>query len=191
MKVKNIFGNEYSGTIGNKLTASRWKGIEYLRKHAQPHNPNSPLQENVRNLFTEAVAQWRMLTPEQKAFYDRIAVGMSGYNVFVKRYIEAMRFGLPFEPPIMRELTVVDDEGYTLAEALVAVTRGNKDVFRGMTDENGVVRFAISRYDGPYDLEVSGPNYTTFRAQNLCPAAFPDTATISPAPVNIASASAC
>ena len=180
MKIKNIFGNEYSGTIGDAITASRWKGVNYIRKYAIPANPNTPLQENHRNLFTEAVEAWKLLTPEQKAFYDSMAVGMSGYNLFIKECLDAARSGGVIEPPVILNLSVLNGAGQTLLDARVEVTRGTKTVFRGLTDDTGQITFALTRKDGPYDIKVTGDGYTTWTARNLCPADFPSTATIDP-----------
>lgn len=184
MKIKNILGNEYSGTIGNAVTASRWKGIAYLRKYFIPSNPNTPLQEAQRILFDEAVESWKLLEPEQKEFYDKMAVGMTGYNLYIKEYIDAHRNGGGIEPPVIRTLTVKNSSGQTLLDASVAITRGSKTVFRGLTNNQGVVRFALTRKHGPYGLRVTGDGYTVFAVQNLMPSDIPSTATINPASAN-------
>ena len=43
----------------------------------------------VRKKFALAVAAWQNLTPEQKALYNKRAVGryMSGYNVFISKFL--------------------------------------------------------------------------------------------------------
>ena len=173
------------------ITASRWKGINYIRKYTIPGNPNTPLQENQRNLFNEAVESWKLLEPEQKEFYDKMAVGMSGYNLYIREYIEAYKNGGGIEPPVLKTLTVLNGTGQTLLDASVVITRGSKTVFRGLTDSQGMVRFALSRKLGPYDIRVSGDGYTAFTAQNLCPADMPSTATITPVPLDTAKGSVC
>jgi hypothetical protein len=126
------------------------------------------------------VNSFKLLDPLQKDFYDKMAVGMTGYNLFIKEYMAAYRSGGSFEPPIVRSLTVRDDNGSALREAVVRISRGTKNVFTGLTDDNGVVAFALTRKDGPYDIQVSGDGYTTFKAAVLCPNQFPSTASISP-----------
>lgn len=40
-----------SGTFAKSIVFSKWKGINYARRHAVPANPNSPAQRGVRALF--------------------------------------------------------------------------------------------------------------------------------------------
>lgn len=180
MKIKNIFGNEYSGTIGKSITASRWKGIAYIRKYCIPGNPNSQLQENHRSLFTEAVDLFKTLDQFQKDFYNKLAVGMTGYNLFIKEYMAAYRSGGIYEAPIVQSLTVLDDNGSHLKEAVVKISKGSKNVFTGLTDQHGVVTFAVTRKDGPYDITVSGDGYTSWNVPAVCPNQFPSSASITP-----------
>lgn len=180
MKIRNIFGNEYSGAIGDKVVASRWKGIEYIRKFFIPHNPKTVFQEDQRQLFDEAVSSWHPLTPEQKSFYDKLAVKMTGMNLFVKRYIEAARQGvLPPEPPLMGEMLVTDAGGVPLVNAVVEVLKGTNSIFKGLTDDVGRVKYALTAIDGPYNVLVSGNGYRPTRFSSLTPDAIPATVVIA------------
>ena len=112
MKVKNIRGDEYKGTIGKTTTASKWKRVRYLRKWAMPTNPRTPLQMTQRSLFAEAVDMWHALTADQKTSYNRMSsqYGISGFNLFVKNYIEMSRAGEEYDPPKELEISVVDSK---------------------------------------------------------------------------------
>jgi len=87
VRINNVFGNVYSGAIGKSLIASSWKGEEYIRAYTKPRNPRTQAQRAHRSLFAEAVEAWRGLTPEKKKVLDREAVGMSGFNLFISRFI--------------------------------------------------------------------------------------------------------
>ena len=80
-----------SGTVGNAITFSTWKGIAYVREYFIPANPQSTEQTNMRYAMTLIVAYWATQTGEQKAAWDAFAsgTGMSGFNQFVKRALYA------------------------------------------------------------------------------------------------------
>lgn len=42
---------EASGTVGGSIVFSKWKGRDYVRRHAIPSNPQSGLQTGVRAVF--------------------------------------------------------------------------------------------------------------------------------------------
>jgi len=91
MKVWNIFGSKFSGTLGKELVASSWKGKEYLREYVIPEDPKTVLQLEHRQIWREAVAAWHALPDEERAACDREAKGMTGFNLFVGRYVRRRR----------------------------------------------------------------------------------------------------
>jgi len=93
MRISNTMGNRYSGTMGKETVASSWKGIHYLREYTIPADPKTGPQLRHRALFARAVEAWHALDTRQKEVYDRAAVGMTGYNLFIRDYIEAGRNG--------------------------------------------------------------------------------------------------
>lgn len=76
-----------SGSVGDVLTFSTWKGIAVCKEWFTPHNPRVPKQVNVRTAMTLLVALWGTLSEGQKAVWDNYAAGtgMSGFNKFVSR----------------------------------------------------------------------------------------------------------
>jgi hypothetical protein len=163
VKVKNIRGDEYSGTIGKTTTASKWKRVRYLRKWVSPTNPRTELQMYQRSIFTQAVEAWHELSREQQEAYNRIAspYGISGYNLFVRRYIELARMEEKYYAPVTAELKVIDEEREPVKKATVIIKKGKDIVYRGFTDEEGKRRVTLTKEDEPYDVAVMMPGYKT------------------------------
>ena len=182
MKIKNIMGNEYSGTIGGKVTASRWKGIEYIRGYVIPQNPNTPLQEQQRMHFTQAVDSWHTLTQDERDAYELLAVKMTGFNLYVKRFLEALRNSIPFPPPQLLTVEVFDNESYRLADVVVKYYRGSKFIREIRTDSLGRASLALTLEDAPYIVEVVAQGYGTQRMTDLRPGINTITTTITPIP---------
>lgn len=90
-----------SGTIYNALTASIWKGRNYIRGYVRPSNPKTAGQLVVRTLLATAVAAWQLLeavmpvsgagAPDTYKDQWNIAARdvyppISGFNYYVKEY---------------------------------------------------------------------------------------------------------
>ena len=54
-----------------------------------PDNPRTLTQQTNRAKMTAAVLAWKALTDDEKLFYNKRAFGkrMSGYNLFLKKYL--------------------------------------------------------------------------------------------------------
>lgn len=102
-----------SGTIYKALTASIWKGRNYIRGYFRPTNPNTAAQQTQRTLMATAVAAWQALTavtPDSGAGNDEIYQDkwneaardvyppISGFNYYVSQYI--IQDGAPTIPAI-------------------------------------------------------------------------------------------
>lgn len=80
---QGILGN-VSGRIGN-VVGGAWKGIGYLRSYVIPNNPQSAGQTIQRTKMSVLVACAKsMLVTIIQKFWDPFALGMSGFNTFVK-----------------------------------------------------------------------------------------------------------
>ena len=102
-KITNIFGTKFRGRIGKDMVATSWKGHEYLRTYVVPHDPKTENQLAQRGLLAKAVEAWRELSKPQKRFFNALARGMSGYNLFIRRYMKATVDGREMElPAVMR-----------------------------------------------------------------------------------------
>lgn len=56
-------------------------------------DPKAELQLQHSALFARPVEAWHALDPRQRKMYDRAAVGMIGYNLFIALYLKAARDG--------------------------------------------------------------------------------------------------
>lgn len=90
-----------SGTIYNALTASVWKGRNYIRGWFRPSNPKTAGQFAQRTLLAAAVAAWQALgetmpayyTGEEELYKDQWNIAardvyppISGFNYYVMQY---------------------------------------------------------------------------------------------------------
>jgi len=68
-----------------------WNGRTHTERlgYYWPHNKQSVPQQAWRAKYAAAVLAWQGLTSEQKAVYNKNAIGrcMSGYNLFIKIYL--------------------------------------------------------------------------------------------------------
>lgn len=91
VKITNLMGNVYKGSIGKSITASSWKGRNYLKKWFKPVNPNSLLQQKVREGMSQANTVWQGFNALQKrAFYwfQRYRkTNISPFNSYVGLYV--------------------------------------------------------------------------------------------------------
>ncbi len=102
-----------SGTIYKTLTASIWKGRNYIRGYFIPTNANTAAQIVQRDLMATAVAAWQALTAEapdsgagaDSLYKDKWNVAardvyppISGFNYYVKEYL--LQAGAPTIPAV-------------------------------------------------------------------------------------------
>ncbi len=129
------------------MVAGSWKGHEYIREYVKPVDAKSELQEQHRAIFAQAVEAWHGLPARSQEFYNRTADGMSGYNLFVGRYIEAVRNGQTPEAPI--PLSYVTADGQPVATGYLLVRQRGKELFvDSLKDGKGEI--ALTPSDAPY-----------------------------------------
>jgi hypothetical protein len=88
-----LFSLTASGTIGDVITYSSWKGLAYVRSRVIPANPQTDDQTSIRDTLTAGVSTYRdaAQVPEaSKNSWDYYAsgTGMSGFNRYIKTFIE-------------------------------------------------------------------------------------------------------
>lgn len=91
-----------SGSIYKTLTASIWKGRNYIRGWFRPSNPKTADQFTQRTLLATAVAAWQVLVAEKPAYgagansiyKDQwnlaardVYPPISGFNYYVMQYL--------------------------------------------------------------------------------------------------------
>jgi len=146
-KVSNIFGTTFSGRIGRKMIASSWKGHEYIRTYVKPRNPNTEDQRVARGQFAAAVEAWQDLSSVQRRFFDKIAERMSGFNLFISRYVRAVRD--EEEPEVPTEMRWRTAGGKPVEKGELIVLAGRREVFR-VNLKGGVAEAALTDRDSPY-----------------------------------------
>ena len=75
-----------TGTLGDAITFSKWKGRHYVRERIIPANPRSGLQTGFRAMFKFIAQNWAALASIDKGSYDDLADSMaiSPFNAFVR-----------------------------------------------------------------------------------------------------------
>ena len=88
-----LFSVTASGTIGDAIVFSNWKGWPYVRSRVIPANPQTNSQQSQRTLLTSGVATWQSVVSQvtgSKTSWDYYAsgLGMSGFNRYMKYFLE-------------------------------------------------------------------------------------------------------
>lgn len=87
------------GQLAKIMVFFPWKSINVVRGYVIPSNPNSAGQQAQRTKLTNAVAEWHAtpLIAADKTAWDLFATifaeVMSGFNSFVKKWIDALIAG--------------------------------------------------------------------------------------------------
>lgn len=94
---------EARGQIAKAVVHFPWKGINAVRQYVIPANPQSADQTVQRNFMTDAVAEWHGMTPTAadviawNRYAGTLAKIMSGYNAFVKSFLDEAILGNTWE----------------------------------------------------------------------------------------------
>lgn len=119
-----LFSLSASGSIADTLTFGTWKGINFVREHVVPANPNTALQQTQRGYMTACVAAIHAalgLAANPLAQIDLTAYAaqasalgrvMTWFNMVCKNWLDAARLGRV--PVIYRDGTVVDPTTTTI-----------------------------------------------------------------------------
>ncbi len=99
----NILINSISGRIGNVVFYKRL-GMQCVRTHVIPRNPDTEAQRAVRRSFADAVRSWQSMTDDERYAYIRKAryLNMSGYNLYISIYLK--RIMRAYSPASTQEL---------------------------------------------------------------------------------------
>lgn len=135
--------------MGKDVVAVAWHGHEYLRAYAVASNPNSEKQKKQRGSFAEAVKAWRELSSSQQKFYRQIADGMTGHNLFVSRFIEAVNDNR--EPEVPKRIRWVTANGEPVSDGALQIRKGDDNIFYESL-KGGEAEIALTRSDGPYTV---------------------------------------
>lgn len=91
MKIKNIRGDEYSGTIGKAVVHFMRNGVNVAREYVVPNDPRTTAQIAQRNYLKTAVAEWHRLSGAEKLEWNKCAktkkYSSNGYNLFISKWL--------------------------------------------------------------------------------------------------------
>lgn len=88
-----LFSLDARGSVGKTIVYSIWKGINYVRRHTVPQNPNSTYQKIIRRMITRGSQAWKDavtgIDGTQQASWNTFAEGTaeSGFNRFMRAFI--------------------------------------------------------------------------------------------------------
>ena len=111
-----LFGLDASGTIAGAIVFSKWKGRNYVRRHAVPSNPKSGLQVGMRAGFKFVSQAYATLSAGDVALWKVIAdkTAVTPLNAQMKASQVNIRLGNgPIQDPVV---------GATTAPTIVAGT---------------------------------------------------------------------
>lgn len=85
-----LMSMDASGSVGKVLVFSKWRGINYVRRHSIPANPKTAAQVSFRSMFTFLSQIWAGLTVANKATWDVRAASFNlpTFNVFMAYSME-------------------------------------------------------------------------------------------------------
>ncbi len=118
-----LFSLDASGTLGGAVVFSKWRGRNYVRRHAIPSNPKSSAQYSVRGMMRFLSQYWSLLsTSEQADWATRAAVtNISPFNAYVAYNMD--RWGREEYPTQQDPATEVGTPGTLTGESATAGVR--------------------------------------------------------------------
>lgn len=148
MEMRNLFTTRFRGSLDKGFTAYERKGKQYLRKYTRPTDRRTEVQIRHRLLFTKGVETWKAIHDAQREFYSTLADKISGYNLFLKRWIEAHTAGLDgFDYPVVLIGTPEKQEDGCFLE----LQTERKLLFQKHL-KDGEFAVAMSLEDAPYEI---------------------------------------
>ncbi len=118
-----LFSLSASGSVGDSIVYSTWKGIQYVRRHAVPANPKSVGQVSVRVMLKFLTQYWASLTGAEQTDWETraAATNISPFNAFVG--FNQTRWGRYAFPSKLDPATETGTAGTILAPTAAAGSR--------------------------------------------------------------------
>lgn len=150
-----LFGLEASGTIGQAIVFSKWKGRPYVRRHVFPMNPRSVNQTGVRAQFSGAVLLFKALTAGNKLLWKAVGdiISITALNAFVR----VGQNNLMALDGVQELPTKVSDVAPGIPTGLAGVVTGNR-VSLSWMDPVDADLYAIYVHRGSVDSFTPGPS---------------------------------
>lgn len=118
-----LFSLDASGSVGDAIVFAKWKGRNYVRRHAIPANPKSVGQVSVRAMLKFLTQYWVSLTEGEQTTWDTraAATDISPFNAYVS--YNASRWGRYAFPSKEDPAAVAGTAGTILSPTAVAGSR--------------------------------------------------------------------
>lgn len=118
-----LFSLDASGSVGDAIVFAKWKGRNYVRRHAIPSNPKSVGQVSVRAMMKFLTQYWASLSAGEQTDWDTraAATDISAFNAFVGYNTE--RWGRYAFPSKLDPATSGGTPGTILAPTATAGSR--------------------------------------------------------------------
>lgn len=172
MLIKSGIVTQISGSLGGLVGAHGKSGL-YFRARAIPTNPNTPLQQAVRNYMASLTSAWQgVLTAVQRSawavYAENVtlpnplgdAVNVGGMNMFIRSNVGRLQSAEPQvnDGPAIFNLGEMTSPTFAASAAtgLVSVTFDNTDAWANEDDAAMLVYCSspksptINYFDGPY-----------------------------------------
>lgn len=87
-----MFSVTASGTLGDAIVFSNWKGLPYVRSRVIPNNPQYSGQVSIRNVLKAGVSAYQDDASQDSVSrnswdYYASGTGMSGFNRYIMLFI--------------------------------------------------------------------------------------------------------
>lgn len=76
----------FSGKVGS-VVGGNWKGINYMRVHTKPSNPNTDKQVNQRTKFTMVLSFLKPITPFLRVGYKLFTAKQTAFNAAMSQVL--------------------------------------------------------------------------------------------------------
>jgi len=88
-----LWGLDASGTIGEAITFSKWKGVKYARRHVIPSNPQTAEQTKTRSAFSWLSDAWKYMPSLVVDAYEAAIARkpLTARNQWVKTNLRGLR----------------------------------------------------------------------------------------------------
>ena len=162
-KVKGpLFSFDARGKLGKAVVFMAWKGINDIRQYVIPANPRTTAQQAQRTKMAEAVEQWHNpnLDSDDKKGWDILASiapkPMSGFNRFVKQYIDIKVAGKDFV--LMYDFTVSSPAEGQIDVSVKCGAAGKTVKVRYGTSKTSLLEETTltDNGDGSYSVSITG-----------------------------------
>lgn len=81
------------GQIGKTMVAAKWRGVNYMRQHVIPANPQTTAQQTNRKIFAYMREMWKLAPSGLQAPWDAFATGRPflGMNKWVGENVRVLQ----------------------------------------------------------------------------------------------------